>query len=61
MPRAAALAAPAVSSETCALASKPVIVYWVSRKPSGSTYHQNMLDEKPELLMWCVKTKLALW
>src|ERR671921_475795 len=36
-PRAAALAAPRVSSETCAEASKPVIVYCVSRKPSGST------------------------
>src|ERR671921_591677 len=36
-PRAAPIAAPRVSSETCAEASKPVIVYCVSRKPSGST------------------------
>ena len=36
-PWAAAFDAPPVSSETCAEASKPVIVYCVSRKPSGST------------------------
>ena len=29
--------APLVSSDTWAEASKPVIVYWVSRNPSGST------------------------
>src|SRR3954449_4458486 len=49
-----------VSSEMCAEASKPVIVYCVSRKPSGSTYHQNMLLLKPELLMRSVKTVLKL-
>ncbi len=37
MPLAALLAAPWVSSDRCAEASYPVIVYWVSRKPSGST------------------------
>src|SRR5262245_43976925 len=36
-PLAAERAAPLVSSDTCAHASNPVIVYWVSRKPSGST------------------------
>src|ERR1700759_371812 len=36
-PLAAVIEAPCVSSETWAEASKPVIVYWVSRKPSGST------------------------
>ena len=41
-------------------ASKPVIVYCVSRKPSGSTYHQNMSWLKPELLMRSVKTELKL-
>src|SRR5262249_27602080 len=62
-PRAAALAAPCVSSEMCADASKPVIVYWVRRKPSGSTYHQNMLSPKPELFRCVVKTwsTLACW
>ena len=39
-PRAAACEAPRVSSDTCAHASKPVIVYCVSRKPSGSTKNQ---------------------
>src|SRR3954453_2452796 len=48
-PLAADLAAPCVSSEMCAEASKPVIVYCVSRKPSGSTYHQNIPLPKPEL------------
>ena len=37
MPFAAPSAAPWVSSERCAEASKPVIVYWVRRKPSGRT------------------------
>jgi hypothetical protein len=37
MPFAAAFEAADVSSDRCAEASKPVIVYWVSRKPSGST------------------------
>jgi hypothetical protein len=36
-PFAAARAAPLVSSDTCAHASKPVIVYWVSRKPAAGT------------------------
>src|SRR3954447_16658836 len=60
-PCAADSAAPWVSSEMWAEASKPVIVYWVSRKPSGSTYHQNMLWLKPELFSVWVNTaeKLA--
>ena len=37
MPLAAPSAAPWVSSERWAEASNPVIVYWVSRKPSGRT------------------------
>ncbi len=36
-PFAAVMAAPLVSSETWAEASKPVIVYWVNKKPSGNT------------------------
>src|SRR6478752_5742208 len=36
-PLAADSAAPCVSSEMCAHESKPVIVYCVSRKPSGNT------------------------
>ena len=57
---AAEIAASCVSSETCADASKPVIVYCVSRKPSGSTYHQNMLWPKPELFCVWVNTSLKL-
>ena len=41
MPLAAALDAAAVSSDRCAEASKPVIVYCVSRKPNGH-------DREPE-------------
>ena len=40
MPFAAPSAAPWVSSDRWADASKPVIVYWVRRKPSGSTRNQ---------------------
>jgi hypothetical protein len=40
MPLAAPSAASCVSSDRWAEASNPVIVYWVSRKPSGSTYIQ---------------------
>jgi hypothetical protein len=38
-----------------------VTVYIVSRKPIGSTYHQNIPWPKPELLIVSVKTKFALW
>ena len=41
MPLAAAFDADAVSSERCAEASKPVIVYCVSRKPNGTIANQN--------------------
>src|SRR5689334_18983477 len=66
MPRAAWFAAPCVSSDRCAEASYPVIVYWVSRKPSGSTYSQNpgpcvLPSTNPELLMVLVNTKDRLW
>src|SRR4051794_27960118 len=60
IPLAAETAASCVSSETCADASKPVIVYCVSRKPRGRTYHQNMLWLKPELFCVWVKTSLKL-
>src|ERR1700751_2449030 len=65
MPCAAALAALVVSSERCAEASKPVIVYWVRIPPSGTTYRKNLRllvpPENPELLIQCVNTKDALW
>ena len=60
-PCAAAFEAPPVSSETCAEASNPVIVYCVSKKPSGSTRNQYQPSPKPELLMRSVNTKLAVW
>src|SRR5690349_13052465 len=60
-PRAAECAAPCVSSDRCADASNPVIVYCVSRNPSGSTYNQYMPSEKPELLIRSVKTKDGDW
>ena len=41
MPLAAAIDAVEVSSERWADASKPVIVYCVSRKPNGTTANQN--------------------
>ena len=41
MPLAAAVDADAVSSERCAQASNPVIVYCVSRKPNGTMANQN--------------------
>jgi hypothetical protein len=40
MPLAAAVEADAVSSDRWAQASKPVIVYCVSRKPNGTTANQ---------------------
>ena len=61
MPWAAALDADAVSSERWADASKPVIVYWVSRKPNGTIANQKpkvLVDPslKPELLKRSVNT-----
>ncbi len=61
MPLAAALDADAVSSERWAEASKPVIVYWVSRNPNGTMANQNAKlfvapSEKPELLNRSVNT-----
>src|ERR1700682_6541201 len=51
-----------VSSERCAEASKPVMVYCVSRKPSGRTYSQYMLlPAKPELFTWLVNIHLRVW
>ena len=44
MPLAAAIEADEVSSDRWAQASKPVIVYCVSRKPNGTTANQ-----KPKL------------
>src|SRR5689334_4840080 len=66
MPLAAPDAAPCVSSERWAEASKPVIVYCVSSRPSGITRNQNVIPEvdpsaKPELLIRSVKTKLNDW
>ncbi len=55
------MVAPCVSSDRWADASKPVIVYCVSRKPSGRMYHQYMLSEKPELLIVSVKTNDGDW
>ena len=54
-------AAPWVSSDRWAEASNPVIVYCVSRKPSGSTQNQNpkplvLPPPKPELLNRSVNT-----
>ena len=62
MPLAAAFAAPWVSSERWAEASKPVIVYWVSRKPNGMITNQKAMragatrPTYPELLNRSVKT-----
>src|SRR3954447_7037042 len=61
MPLAAPFAADSVSSDRCAEASYPVIVYCVSSAPSGRTYHQKAPWWKPELLMVSVNTKFALW
>ena len=47
MPLAAAFAAEPVSSERCAEASNPVIVYCVSRKPNGMIAKKN---QKPLVL-----------
>src|SRR5215216_2830780 len=55
------MVAPCVSSDRWADASNPVIVYCVSRKPSGRMYHQYMLSEKPELLIVSVKTNDGDW
>jgi len=38
-----------------------VTVYIVSRKPSGSTYHQNMPSPNPEAFAVSVNTKSTLW
>ena len=61
MPLAAALDADDVSSDRCADASKPVIVYCVSRKPNGKMKNQNGAPmtlplSKPELLNLSVNT-----
>src|SRR5260221_14530706 len=65
MPCADAFGAPVVSSERCAEASKPVIVYCVRITPSGTTYRKNFQPlvppEKPELFTQWVKTNEALW
>src|SRR3954467_15841173 len=65
MPCAAAFDAPVVSSDKCAEASNPVIVYCVRITPSGTTYRKNFRllvpPEKPQLLIQCVKTNEALW
>ena len=65
-PFAAPSAALCVSSDRWAEASKPVIVYWVSRKPSGRTMNQkNMPLVSPpaspaELFTRMVKTSATL-
>ena len=61
MPLAAAIDADEVSSERWAQASKPVIVYWVSKKPKGTTANQKarlvvLPSLYPELLKRSVKT-----
>src|SRR5262245_17048543 len=66
MPLAAALDADDVSSDRCAHASNPVIVYWVSRKPNGTTASQKaglvtLPSLHPEALYLSVKTKLNDW
>src|SRR5690625_399501 len=61
MPLAAPCEAAAVSSDRCADASKPVIVYCVSKKPSGNTRNQYFASSYPELFKRSVKTKLRLW
>ncbi len=45
MPLAAAIDADAVSSDRCAHASKPVIVYCVSRNPNGRTANQKAVPD----------------
>ena len=61
MPLAAAIDADSVSSDRWAQASKPVIVYCVSRKPNGTMANQKpkldvLPSPKPELLNRSVKT-----
>ena len=61
MPLAAELAAECVSSDRCAEASYPVMVYWVSRAPMGKTMKRNpsppvLPPKKPVLLTREVKT-----
>ncbi len=61
MPLAAALDASAVSSDRWAQASKPVIVYCVSRNPNGTMKNQNatvlvLPSPYPELLNRSVNT-----
>ena len=65
MPLAAESAAEWVSSDRWAEASYPVIVYWVSRAPMGSTMKMKPHPwvfplKKPVLLTVEVKTMLAL-
>src|SRR3954469_24717579 len=66
MPLAAAFDAVAVSSDRCADASNPVIVYCVSSRPRGSTRNQNFTSltappSNPELLILVVNTQLIAW
>ena len=61
MPLAAAIDADSVSSDRWAHASKPVIVYCVSRKPNGTIANQKpklevLPSPKPELLNRSVNT-----
>ncbi len=61
MPLAAALDASAVSSDKWAHASKPVIVYCVSRNPNGTIANQKakvvvLPSANPELLNRSVNT-----
>src|ERR1700712_5031210 len=68
MPLAAAPAALLVSSERCAEASQPVIVYWVRMAEMGRTKISQPAplvapENMPVLLMVCANTswKLAWW
>ena len=62
IPFAAVIWAPRVSSERWADASKPVMVYWVNNKPSGSTYSQYTGPfEKPELFIRVVNIHFRSW
>ena len=61
MPLAAESAAECVSSDRCAEASYPVMVYWVSRAPMGRMTNRNptppvLPPKKPVLLTREVKT-----
>src|SRR4051794_11680112 len=66
IPLAAASDAADVSSDRCADASKPVIVYCVRSRPSGSTRNQNLTSamaplSKPELLILVLNTQPIAW